>query len=160
MRNVMKNTIDKCALMLATGFGSGFAPKAPGTVGSLVAIPLIGLVKFAELSFADEILVLALVCMIGFWATLRAESVWKTHDDSRIVADEIAGMFLTLIWFPFSIENVVTGFSLFRLFDIWKPGPIGYIDENAPGAWGTFFDDVIAGIFAAVVLWVISTNLY
>ena len=66
-------------------------------------------------------------------------------------------MFITLAWFPFDTFHVVLGFALFRLFDIWKPGPIGYIDEHGPGAWGTFFDDVIAGIFAAGALYGLSS---
>jgi phosphatidylglycerophosphatase A len=156
----MKHVLDKLAVFVATGFGSGYAAKAPGTVGSLVAIPLIGLVKHADVSHLSQICIFIFLCIIGLWSTARTESVWKTHDDGRIVIDEIAGMFITLMWFPFSAQNVVVGFALFRLFDIWKPGPIGYIDENAPGAWGTFFDDIVAGAFAAAFLWLISTNFF
>jgi phosphatidylglycerophosphatase A len=154
----MRHFFDRIGLLIATGFGAGLSPKAPGTIGSLAAIPIIGLVKLSNLGLFGEIFTLLLVCAIGLWATARAESVWKTHDDSRIVVDEIAGMFLTLIWFPFTIKNIIFGFALFRLFDIWKPGPIGYIDENAPGYWGTFFDDIVAGAFAAFFLWLVATN--
>ena len=156
----MTKLLDRLAIFIATGFGSGYAPKAPGTFGSLAAIPLIGLVKYADVSYAGGIYILISVCVLGLWATARTESVWKTHDDSRIVIDEIAGMFLTLTWFPFTAINIIIGFTLFRLFDIWKPGPIGYIDENGPGAWGTFFDDIVAGFFAAAFLWLISTNFH
>lgn len=93
------------------------------------------------------------ICALGVWSIARVEALWNTHDDGRIVIDEVAGMFLTLSWFPFDVLHVALGFALFRLFDIWKPGPVGYIDEKWPGAWGTFFDDVVAGAFAGICLW-------
>lgn len=153
----MKTFLDKLALFLATGAGSGFAPKAPGTFGSLAALPLIWFAHDRGLSNIEMVWAIIIISVIGMWSTARVESIWKTHDDGRIVIDEVAGMFITLAWFPFDTFHVVLGFALFRLFDIWKPGPIGYIDEHGPGAWGTFFDDVVAGIFAAGVLYGLSS---
>ena len=149
----MNTFSDKCAVFVATGFGSGLAPKAPGTFGSMVAIPLLWASKsLIPDSLVTNILILIAVSTAGFWATHRTETLWGTHDDSRIVVDEIAGMFATLIWFPLTLETVIAGFVLFRIFDIWKPGPIGHIDENWHGAWGTFFDDVLAGAVSAAIL--------
>ena len=153
-----KNIFDKIAVFLATGAGSGFAPKAPGTFGSLASLPLIGFAHAREWSDIEMMIAIIIISMIGMWSTARVEGLWKTHDDGRIVIDEVAGMFITLAWFPFDLPHVVAGFALFRLFDIWKPGPIGYIDDNWPGAWGTFFDDVVAGIFAAGMLYILSLN--
>lgn len=149
--------IDKFAVFIATGLGSGFAPKAPGTIGSLAVIPFIWAYQRFAWTTTENIIALILISILGVWSTARVEAHWKTHDDQRIVIDEFAGMFMTLVWFPFDAFHVAAGFTLFRLFDIWKPGPVGYIDEHAPGAWGTFFDDIVAGVFAAVCLHFIST---
>jgi phosphatidylglycerophosphatase A len=153
----MKIFLDKLAVFLATGAGSGFAPKAPGTFGSLAALPLIWFAHDSGLSAVEMGLAIIVISIIGMWSTARVEHLWHTHDDGRIVIDEVAGMFITLAWFPFDLFHVALGFALFRLFDIWKPGPVGYIDEHGPGAWGTFFDDVVAGIFAAGVLYALSS---
>ena len=144
--------LNQLAISIATGFGSGFSPKAPGTIGSLAALPLIWIFHLDQWTTWEVVIWIFLVCAVGLWATAKTEKIWKTHDDPRIVVDEFAGMFITLAWFPFDLPHVLSGFLLFRLFDIWKPGPIGYIDEHAPGAWGTFFDDILAGAFAAALI--------
>jgi phosphatidylglycerophosphatase A len=152
----MKSLFDRFAIAIATGFGSGLAPKAPGTFGSAAAVPFIWLFHQYQWTHLQTGLLIGLVSVVGLWATAITERVWNTHDDPRIVIDEFAGMFVTLAWFPFDTLHIVGGFLLFRLFDIWKPGPIGYVDEHAPGAWGTFFDDIIAGAFAAAVLFIVQ----
>ena len=149
----MRQLMDRLAIFLATGFGSGLSPKAPGTMGSVAAIPLIWATKtLVNDNWLDQTGVLVCIYLVGMWSTHRTEMIWRTHDDGRIVIDEIAGMFTTLIWFPFELTTVMAGFALFRLFDIWKPGLIGTIDEKWPGAWGTFFDDVLAGIVSGVLI--------
>ncbi len=148
--------LDNVAILIATGAGSGFAPKAPGTFGSLAALPLIWFAHERQWNSLEMVYAIVGISVIGLWSTHRVENLWHTHDDQRIVIDEVAGLFITLAWFPFSWFHVVTGFILFRLFDIWKPGPIGYIDQKVPGAAGTFFDDVVAGFFAVAVLWAIQ----
>ena len=155
----MKTLLDRLALFIATGFGSGLAPKAPGTFGSLAAIPLIWVFHQDQWTPVEIIFWIVLISIVGIWSTARTETLWNLHDDQRIVIDEFAGMFVTLAWFPFDLTHVVAGFLLFRLFDIWKPGPVGYIDEHGPGAWGTFFDDVIAGGFAATSLYLLGSIL-
>ncbi len=148
----MNNILNRLAIFIATGFGSGLAPKAPGTFGSAAALPLIWLFHQDQWTPIETLFWVLVVCIIGIWSTDVTEKAWNLHDDPRIVVDEFAGMFVTLAWFPFTVPNVIAGFLLFRLFDIWKPGPIGYIDEHGPGAWGTFFDDIVAGVFAALIL--------
>jgi phosphatidylglycerophosphatase A len=156
MKPSLEKIIDKLAVALATGAGSGFAPKAPGTCGSLAALPLIWFAHDSSWSPLEMGVAIVVISVIGLWSTARVERLWHTHDDQRIVIDEVAGLFITLAWFPFDWWHVVAGFALFRLFDIWKPGPIGYIDQKVPGAMGTFFDDVVAGIFAAAVLFAVQ----
>jgi phosphatidylglycerophosphatase A len=152
---MVKNFLDKLSVLLATGGGSGFAPKAPGTFGSLAAVPLVWYAHDQQWTAIEMVYAIIVITIVGLWSTDRVEKLWHTHDDQRIVIDEVAGLFITLAWFPFTWFYVLIGFALFRLFDIWKPGPIGYIDEKVPGALGTFFDDVLAGFFAAGVLWII-----
>lgn len=170
MGSSLKMILDKLAVIISTWFGVGLIPKAPGTFGTLAGLPFVWLcLKMQEnaslASFFDQIglnnsfiqsaiLILA-VTILAIWAAARTEKLWQCHDDSRIVIDEVAGIFATLYWFPFDAAHFVAGFLIFRLFDIWKPGPIGYIDEEVPGALGTVLDDVLAGLVSAVILYII-----
>ena len=144
---------ERFVVFLAVGFGTGYAKRAPGTVGSLIGLPLGYALTVPDWTFNSRIAAALLLCVVGFLITSRAERSLGIHDDPRIVMDEIVGQALTLMFLPFSVFNLLAGFALFRLFDIWKPGPIGYIDAYGPGAWGTFFDDVLAGIAAAGILY-------
>lgn len=150
--------IDKLSILLATGFGVGYSKRAPGTLGSLVGLPAGAWLAASDLNTASRLLVLIGACMFGFLITARAEHILTTHDDQRIVMDEIVGQMIAVGFFPATVLNLILGFALFRLFDIWKPGPIGYIDEQLPGAVGTFFDDVLAGIAAASVLYFLQVS--
>jgi phosphatidylglycerophosphatase A len=150
------NFFDKSIVFAATGFGVGHSKVAPGTLGSLVGIPFAFLLSSSSLSQASKAALLLLLLACFFLITARAEKILATHDDQRIVIDEVAGQMVTLVFFDPTFVNVIFGFFLFRLFDIWKPGPIGYIDERLPGAWGTFFDDIAAGGFACAVLYFIQ----
>lgn len=147
---------DRTILFFATAFGAGYAKKAPGTFGSIVGLPFGLLLAGANISMAFKVIILLAVIQFGFWITAKTEEIWQTHDDQRIVIDEVVGQIITVMWFPPSIATAILGLALFRLFDIWKPGPIGWIDRDGPGAWGTFYDDVVAGIAGALVLYVIS----
>jgi phosphatidylglycerophosphatase A len=146
---------DRLVLFIATGFGVGYAKKAPGTWGSIVGLPFAVGLAACDLSVLLKGVILFVVIQFGFCITARTEAIWKTHDDQRIVIDEVVGQMLTLAWFQPSIMTTILGLGLFRLFDIWKPGPIGWVDRDAPGAWGTFYDDVLAGLCGAAVLYCI-----
>ncbi len=148
---------------LTVGY-SGLAPKAPGTVGTIVSLPL-GVLILAY--FGPETLFLAamLLTLAGVKAVNKYQETSNTHDDGRIVIDELVGMWLALsiapgIFTPLNellvIENgmliqIVLSFVLFRYFDIKKPSIIGRIDREAPGGYGVMFDDVLAGIAAGIV---------
>ena len=140
-------------VFLASGCGSGFFPFAPGTVGTIVGV---GLYSFlAHLSpFLFLITSIAFV-FLSIWIADRAERQLQKKDPSCIVIDEIAGYFITMVLVPWSWSNAWLGFVLFRLFDIVKPFPIRRIDRTVPGGWGIVLDDVLAGVYANVVLQVI-----
>jgi len=100
--------------------------------------------------------VVGTVC-VGIWAAEQMCQLWKTEDDGRIVVDEIAGQLITLAPLlicgrAHSIGWVVTGFVLFRCLDVWKPGPVRWLDQNVHGGMGVVLDDVLAGVFGAVVM--------
>lgn len=144
--------------LLAFGFGSGLAPKAPGTFGSLLALALFPLL--ALLPLPAYLAVLAAASVGGIWICAHAARALDVHDDGRIVWDEFAGQWLTLLpllpvaaWDLPTLLALAAGFGLFRLFDIAKPWPIGYFDRSVPGGFGIMLDDLIAGALAALVLW-------
>jgi phosphatidylglycerophosphatase A len=142
---------DKFLYMLATWFGCGLMKKAPGTWGTLGAMPFgIGLLYLggAPLLLACAILLF----FVGYVAAHFYEQKTGTHDSGAIVIDEVVGVWLTLCVAHFSLISFILAFALFRFFDILKPWPIKWADDKIPGAWGVMIDDVIAGIFAAIIL--------
>ena len=143
----------KICATLVTGCGIGLVRKAPGTFGSLPGLALGGLLSTQVNSLGLRAAILFVICAVFVFAISVVERAWDTHDDQRIVCDEIAGQAVALAFIPFSWTILVVGFVLFRIFDIWKPGPVGWADESLPGAWGTFLDDIFAGIFAGLILW-------
>lgn len=131
---------------LAFGFGSGLSPKAPGTVGTLAAIPLYWLC--ASFGLYSYLTVCVLISLTGiYWCGYSAKAL-KTHDHPGIVWDEFAGFFITMIGFAATWQNILLGFILFRLFDILKPWPIKWIDNHVSGGFGIMLDDIVAGVLA------------
>ena len=135
---------------LAFGFGSGLSPKAPGTMGTLAALPLWYLL--AQLPLAGYIAGLLLVIAVGPYLCGKTARDLGVHDHGGIVWDEIAGFLLTMLLVPVSIWTALIGFALFRLFDIVKPWPIRQADRCLGGGFGIMFDDVLAGIYAWLVM--------
>lgn len=139
---------------LALGFGSGLAAKAPGTFGTLAAIPLYLLLVQLPLVWY---LVLTLVSIIaGIYICDRAARDMGVHDHGAIVWDEVAGLLITMIAAPSGILWLALGFVLFRVFDIIKPWPIRWLDAKVEGGLGIMIDDVVAGIFALLCLQAIA----
>ncbi len=136
---------------IALGFGSGLAPMAQGTVGSAVAIaPWLAL---RLLPIPAYLVVLLLAFAIGTWACDAAGIRIGVEDHRALVWDEFVGQWLALLPAMFAPWWAVPiGFVLFRLFDVWKPWPIGWLDRRVKGGAGVMIDDVVAGIFAALVL--------
>ena len=131
---------------LALGFGSGLSPKAPGTFGTLAAIPVYFL--FIQFSWFVFALLTLLVCISGIYICGKAAEDAGVHDHGAIVWDEIAGYLITMFLIPVTWQSVFVGFVLFRFFDILKPWPISYIDKNIHGGFGIMLDDIVAGFMA------------
>ena len=147
------SVLAKTAILFSTAFGCGYSKKAPGTIGSIPGL-LIGLsISHFIPSYGGRAGIVGLIVLLAIWAIHFTEKVWDTHDDQRIVIDEVAGQAIATAFLPVSIVGAVASFALFRFFDIWKPGPIGWADANLPGVWGTLIDDLIAGVFTAVCCW-------
>lgn len=136
---------------LALGFGSGLAPKAPGTFGTLAALPLVAALALYS-SFSVYLIVTIVMSLAGIWICEKTAKDMQVHDDSSIVWDEVAGMLITMLAVPLSWQTLLAGFVLFRLFDILKPWPINYLDKYVHGGFGIMIDDILAGIFACGVL--------
>ena len=140
--------------MLAFGFGSGLSPKAPGTMGSLAAIPL-GLL-LCQLPMALYGLVVLVATFLGFYICGRAANQLGVHDHAGIVWDEFVGLWIAMAFLSPTLASVVCGFVLFRFFDIVKPWPIGWLDKKMHGGVGIMLDDIVAGLFAACIAAYIS----
>ncbi|MFZ2450295.1 MAG: phosphatidylglycerophosphatase A [Methylovulum miyakonense] len=149
-RQILKDPV----LFLAFGFGSGLARKAPGTFGTVAAIPVYCL--FAQSNLLVYSILTLLVTVVGIWICGVAADKLGEHDFGGIVWDEIAGYLITLWLVPFSWAAVFWGFVLFRIFDILKPWPIRWLDRNIHGGLGIMLDDVLAGVFAGLLLWLMA----
>lgn len=137
-------------MFLATGFYVGRVPFAPGTLGSLVAFPVVILLACLRWPMATAAVLLLIAAAV--WIAGRAERQLGSRDPGAVVIDEIAGMCVTMLAIPLSFATGVAGFLLFRLFDIVKPPPIRQLDRRLQGGWGIVMDDVAAGIAANIVL--------
>ncbi|MDD5578729.1 MAG: phosphatidylglycerophosphatase A [Methylobacter sp.] len=149
-----KQILSDPVLFLAFGFGSGLAKKAPGTCGTLAAIPVYWL--FAQTHIVIYSLLTIAVTISGVRICGWAAEKLGEHDYGGIVWDEIAGYLITMWWVPFTWKTIVLGFLLFRVFDILKPWPIKWVDQYVGGGLGIMLDDVLAGIFAGILLFFIN----
>lgn len=138
------------ANFFALGFGSGLAKYAPGTFGSLAALPIFLCMPRVNIYFYIGIVIVLFA--FGVWVCEASARQLGLHDHPAIVWDEIVGMLITLFLVPFSILPILLGFLLFRFFDIIKPWPIGWIDRRVDGGMGIMLDDVLAGLMAWAVL--------
>ena len=148
-----RELIKRPACFLGLGFGSGLAPKAPGTFGTLAAVPIYLLLQNIPLISYISIIVIAFIA--GIWICQQSADWLQKDDPSAVVWDEIVGFLITMIAAPEGWQWIVLGFIFFRFFDILKPWPINLADKAIHGGLGIMVDDVIAGIFALVcVQWV------
>ncbi len=135
---------------LASGFYTGYFPVAPGTIGSLVGI--LACFFLQGIPFITYAIVTILMLIAGIFISGAAERVFQAKDSSHIVLDEIAGVFVTFIFLPKGVTFLLAGFIAFRFFDILKPFPIRLIDEKLNGGWGIMLDDVLAGVYANILI--------
>ena len=135
---------------LAFGLGSGLAPKAPGTFGTLAAVPLYWLLSHLDMGLYTVVLILATA--LGVWICGQASKQLNVHDHPGIVWDEFVGYWITMWALPATWDWILAGFVAFRLFDVAKPWPIGYLDKKVDGGLGIMVDDIVAGMMACAVL--------
>jgi phosphatidylglycerophosphatase A len=136
------------ALVIATVGGAGFAPIAPGTVASALTVALLWLVPFSHVGLVAFFVV---VTLLGVWAAEHAERALGTKDPGAIVIDEVAGMTLSVLVLPLTLPVLAVAFVLFRIFDIVKPAPARQ-SQALPGGAGVMVDDLVAGLYALVVV--------
>lgn len=142
--------MDKLVMLLATGFGLGRLPKAPGTWGTLLAFPIHwAIMGLAPLAYA---LTLAAIIVLAVIISGMAEKIIDKPDPGQVVIDEVAGMLIALIAIPATFLTWLLAFALFRFFDILKPFPIRLLDQRCHGGLGIVLDDLLAGLYALVCL--------
>ena len=156
-------------MLFLSFFGSGYAPKAPGTVGTLASIP-VGLLIIYYLGLESLFMLTFAITIIGIVEVNKYENEHHTHDESWIVIDETAGIWLTMIISLYGLLHynipygeviaIVGSFILFRLFDIYKPSTIGWIDRNLKGGLGVMLDDILAGFAAGLLNLLIMKVIY
>lgn len=134
----------------AFGFGSGLSPFAPGTFGTLAAIPLY--LILVQLSWPMYAWLVLVAFIVGVKLCDVTGGRLGVHDYGGIVWDEFVGFWITMFLIPFTWQNIVIGFFVFRFFDIVKPYPIGWLDRKVSGGFGVMIDDVLAGVYSMLVM--------
>ena len=143
--------------LLATWGGSGYSPFASGTVGTLAAIPFY--IWLARLSLPLYLLTLVAFFFLACWVSGKAETLFAEKDSGKIVIDEVVGYLVTMTALPVDWRYMVAGFFLFRFFDIVKPPPAGWFDRKLKNGYGVVLDDVAAGVYAWLCLFVLARFL-
>ena len=141
---------DRAVIFLATGLLIGNVPFAPGTFGSLIGLPLAFLLSRLNLLLSASFILLFVFFAIA--VASAAEKILSQKDPSKIVIDEIAGLIVTFAGLSFNLGTAIAGFIIFRAFDILKPFPIRALERKVPGGGGVVLDDVLAGIYANLIL--------
>lgn len=144
--------------LLATWFGSGLLPKAPGTWGSLAALPFAWIIQYYSGAIGLSVATI-IVFAIGWWAAHVFEEKAGVKDPGAVVIDEVAGQWMVLI--PAGLDPLLylIGFGLFRLVDIFKPWPACWFDQNVHGGLGIMLDDVVAAIYAVLAIYFLQIQL-
>lgn len=150
MNTIKSRQLKNPVVLIAVGFGSGLAPKAPGTAGTVVAVPLYLLMQ--SLPLVSYLLITTCLFIAGIWICAYTAEKLGVHDHPSIVIDEIVGYLITMIAAPEGWLAVVIGFILFRLLDALKPWPISWFDRSVNGGLGIMLDDVVAGIIAMAII--------
>ncbi|MFZ5574306.1 MAG: phosphatidylglycerophosphatase A [Pseudomonadota bacterium] len=140
------------AHLIAFGFGTGLAPRAPGTVGTLLGLPLFWAIVSVAPDRPNQIILLIAAFLLGIWACARAGRALGVPDHGGIVWDEIVAFALVLVFTPPAWAWVAIAFALFRLFDILKPWPIRLADRRLKNGFGVMFDDMLAALYAIAAL--------
>ena len=141
--------------VVALGFGAGALPRAPGTWGTLAAVPIYLLLS--RLALSQYLLLLTVLFLAGIWICGITGRKLGVHDHAAIVWDEMVGFWVSMAAAPPGWVWLLTGFALFRVFDIWKPWPIAWLDRRIAGGFGVMADDLVAGLYAVLCLYLIGS---
>ncbi len=139
--------------ILSFGFGAGLSPFAPGTFGTLIAVPIF--LMMSNFSPIIYLLFVTLLFFVGCWSAGHTAKALKVHDHPGIVIDEIVGFLITMLFVPVTWYWIVLGFVLFRLFDIWKPWPISFADHHVKSGLGIMLDDLLAALYSLLSLHIV-----
>ena len=149
---------DRIGVVLATVLGIGYSPVAPGTMGTAAAVPMV--LAASALTMPVYLALCVAVTLVGIWASAGANRAFGEHDSGRIVIDEVAGYFWTMLLVDRSNPwLLLAGFVLFRITDMTKPPPARAIDRDMHGGAGVVLDDVVAGLWAMLALWGLSAGI-
>lgn len=140
--------------LLSLGFGAGLVPKLPGTIGTLVGILFFIPMRYLQWPYYLALVVLMFIA--GIWLCGRTAERLGVHDHPAIVWDEIVGYLITMLLAPSGWVWMLPGFILFRIFDIWKPWPIRWLDRKVRGGFGIMIDDVLAAVYGMICLQIIA----
>ena len=146
------------SIFLGLGFGSGLLLRASGTFGTMAALPIYWLINY--LPFITYLMIVFITFIVGIWICHKAADWLEEDDPSSIVWDEITGYLVAMVVAPSNWQWMLIGFVLFRLFDVFKPWPICYVDRRLHGGLGIMFDDVIAGVLASTIMQFLYYILY
>ncbi len=139
---------------IAFGFGTGAIPIAPGTFGTLIAIPLyLFLTSYSQTTY---IAMTAAITFFSIWLCEKVSRETESHDHQGMCIDEIVGYLVTMIHAPYGWQWMLLGFILFRIFDIWKPWPIRQLDQQVKGGLGMILDDVAAGVYSLLIIQLVA----
>jgi phosphatidylglycerophosphatase A len=144
---------ERAVLFVATGFFIGTVPFAPGTVGSLIGLPVCFLLS--RLNLLQSVICILVFILFAIGIATAAEKILKQKDPGRIVIDEIAGLMVTFAGLPFNLKTALAGFIIFRVLDILKPFPIRILERRVGGGTGVVLDDVLAGVYGNLILRVV-----
>jgi phosphatidylglycerophosphatase A len=146
--SALRRSRTRLAFVVATALGAGYSPVAPGTAGSAVALLILWLVPFSRIGL---VVFFVAVTLVGTWAAHVVEAAAGKKDPGIIVIDEVAGMALSVLLLPLTPRVLLAGFVLFRIFDVVKPFPANRL-QALPGGIGVMIDDLVAGLYALLVL--------
>jgi len=141
---------ERAVIFLATGFFVGTVPFAPGTFGSIIGLPIVFLLS--RLNLLLSVFYILLFILFAIAIASAAEKIFNQKDPAKIVIDEIAGLMVAFTGLPFDLKTAIAGFIVFRAFDILKPFPIRVLENKLSGGSGVVLDDVLAGIYANLIL--------
>ena len=146
--------MNRLALLLSSFFGCGYAPKAPGTAGSLGGIAVAALLAYSGLGRGSLLILFLVLLLPSIWSATVTARVLNRKDPGQVVIDEVLGQWVTLLGAAaWNWKSFLAAFLLFRLFDIWKPQPVRAA-ESLPEGTGIVMDDLIAGVYGALILYI------